>query len=173
MKFSRRILIALSGAGLLLLGACSSGQQAASPGSSPAASPSDSMSKMEQSSNTQGGQSIAPVTQTGEARMSLNTPANPLPQGKNMLMLTVMDAKGQPVAAKEVQVAMIMTAKEMDAMGMKGMGEGSAKTQVKPGTSPGVYEIETSFPFHGNWELKVNLKDAQPPASAVFNVAVK
>jgi len=170
MKLSRRILIALSGAGLVLLGACSSGQQAANPGTS---SSSDSMSKMEPSSSNQEGQRIAPVTQTGEARMSLNVAANPLAQGKNMLMLTVMDAKGQPVTAKEVQVAMMMTAKEMDAMGMKGMGEGSAKTQVKPGTSPGVYEIETSFPFHGNWELKVELKDAQSPASAVFNVAVK
>jgi hypothetical protein len=61
----------------------------------------------------------------------------------------------------------------MDAMGMKGMGEGSAKTQVKSAASPGTYDIETTIPFAGNWQLKVDLKEAKPPASAVFNLAVK
>ncbi len=171
MKFSKRILIVLSGAGLLLLGACSSGQQTASPGSSPAASPSGSMSKMEQPN--QGGQSLKPVSQTGEAQMTLSSTANPLPQGKNTLMLTVMDAQGQSIAAKDVQVAISMSAKEMDAMGMKGMGEGSAKTTMKPAAAPGQFEVATSLPFGGNWELKAEVKDAKSPASAVFKLAVK
>lgn len=171
MKFSKRILIVLSGAGLLLLGACSSGQQTASPGSSPAASPSGSMSKMEQPN--QGGQSLKPVSQTGEVQMTINPTASPLPQGKNTLMLTVMDAKGQPIAAKDVQVAISMSAKEMDAMGMKGMGEGSAKTTLTPAAAPGQFAIATSLPFGGNWQLKAEVNDAKPSASAVFKLAVK
>ncbi|NJN39311.1 MAG: hypothetical protein HC790_12345 [Acaryochloridaceae cyanobacterium CSU_3_4] len=85
----------------------------------------------------------------------------------------VMDAKEQPMVAQNVQAAMTMTVKEMDAMGMKGMGEGSAKTQVKPGSSVGTYDIGTTVPFAGNWQLKVDLKQAKPPASAIFNLAVK
>lgn len=173
MRFSKQFLVVLASAGLLLLGACSSGQQTASSGSSPAASPSNSIGKMEQPSSTQSGRSLTPISHTGDAQMTLNLPANPLPQGKNMLMLSVMDTKGQPVVAKEVQVAMTMTDKEMAMMGMKGMGEGSAKTTVKPAASPGQFEIGTSFPFGGNWDLKVDVKDVKPPASAAFKVPVK
>lgn len=173
MKFSGRILILLSGAGLLLLGACSGGQQTSSSGSSPAASPSDSMTKMEQPGGIQGSQTVIPTKQTGEAQITLNVSANPLPQGKNMLMLTVVDSKGQPLAAKELQVSMMMTPQEMDAMGMKGVGEGSAKTTVKPAASSGQFEIGTNFPFGGNWDLKVDVKDTKPPASAVFKIPVK
>lgn len=165
MQFPQRIFIFLGSVGLLFLGACSNGQQAATPDTSPAAEVT--------SGPTQRTQSLKPATQTGEVHMTLNVPAHPLPQGKNMLMLNVIDAKEQPVIAQNVQVAMTMTAKEMEAMGMKGMGEGSAKTQVKPASSPGTYDIETTIPFVGNWQLKVDLKEAQPPASAVFNLAVQ
>lgn len=165
MKLSKSILMFFGGAGLLLLAACSSGQPSAN--SSPATSP-DAMAKTEQSSNAQ---TIAPASQTGEARMMLD--AASLKQGKNTLTLMVKDAKGQPIAAKDVQVALVMSAKEMDAMGMKGMGEGSAKTQVKPATAPGTFAVEAEVPFSGNWQMKVDLKDAQPPASAVFNLPVK
>ena len=166
MKLSEQILIFFSGAGLLLLAACSSGQPSAS--NSPVAASPDAMAKTDQSSNAQ---VIAPATQTGEARMMLD--ATSLKQGKNTLMLTVKDAKGQPIAAKEVQVALLMSEKEMESMGMKGMGEGSAKTQVKPAAAPGTFEVETNLPFSGNWQMKVDLKDAQAPASAVFNLPVK
>ena len=99
--------------------------------------------------------------------------ATSLKQGKSTLMLTVKNAKGQPIAAKEVQVALLMSKKEMESMGMKNMGEVSAKTQVKPAAAPGVFKVETNLPFGGNWQMKVNLKDAQAPASAVFNLRVK
>jgi hypothetical protein len=88
-------------------------------------------------------------------------------------MLKVVDSSGKPLTNKAVQAQMTMTAKEMDAMGMKGMGAASAKTQVKPSTTPGLFAIETTIPFGGNWQLKVNLNTVQPPATAVFNLAVK
>lgn len=166
MQFSKTILILLGSAGVLFLGACSNGQEVTTPISSPAAETT--------SSPAQGTQSLKPAAETGAAQMSLNVPANPLSQGKNRLtLMTMMDAKAQPVDAKKVQVILRMSAKEMDSMGMKGMGEGSAKTQVKPASVPGTYDIETTVPFAGNWQLKVDLKQAKPPASAVFNLAVK
>lgn len=165
MHFPKRLFIFLGSAGLLFLAACSNGQETATSNSS-------SVPKTT-SSPTQGTQSLKPASRMGEIHMTLNVSANPLPQGKNTWTLMVMDAKEQPVVAQNVQVAMTMTAKEMDAMGMKGMGEGSAKTQVKPGSSAGTYDVETTVPFAGNWQLKVDLKEAKPPASAVFNLAVK
>lgn len=171
MRLSKQILMFLGGAGLLLLAACSSGQPSAS--SSPSAASPDAMAKtdMAKTDQSSNAQMIAPATQTGEARMMLD--AASLKQGKNTLTLTVKDAKGQPIAAKDVQVALMMSAKEMESMGMKGMGDGSAKTQVKPATAPGAFAVETDLPFSGNWQMKVDLKDAQPPASAVFNLPVK
>lgn len=166
MQFPKRFLILLGSTGLLFLGACSNGQEAATSSSSPATETT--------SSPAQGSQRLKPATETGAAQMSLNVPATPLSQGKNKLtLMTMMDTKAQPVDAKEVQVTLTMSAKEMDSMGMKGMGEGSAKTEVKPASSPGTYDIETTVPFAGNWQLKVDLKQAKPPASAVFNLAVK
>lgn len=125
------------------------------------------------SSKVKGAQGLKPATQTGKVRMPLKTASTPLKSGKNKLMLTIADAKGQPIAAKNIQAAMLMTAREMGAMGMSGMGQASAKTQVKPNNNPSVFEVETSFPYSGNWELRVNLTGTQPPASAVFKLAVK
>ncbi|BAU15780.1 hypothetical protein LEP3755_63450 (plasmid) [Leptolyngbya sp. NIES-3755] len=171
MKFSKPMLIFLSGAGLLLFAACSNGQPTANSPSS-IASP-DSMAKTETAKNTASSnlQMLTPTTQTGDARMTLD--ASSLKQGKNTLTLTAKDSKDQAIAAKDVQVAVTMSDKEMEAMGMKGMGEGAAKTQVKPAAAPGAYAVETELPFGGNWQLKVDLKDAQPPASAVFTLPVK
>lgn len=174
MTFFKHILIVFSSVGLLFLAACGNGQQSSPSSSGSAESPSASMSMSEagDSGMAQGEQKLEPVTQTGDARMTLGTTA-PIKQGKNTLMLTVVDPAGQPLDIKNVQAQMVMTAKEMDAMGMKGTGEGSAKTQVKPVSSPGTYDIETIVPFAGNWQLKVDLKEAKPPVSAVFNLAVK
>ena len=99
--------------------------------------------------------------------------ATSLQQGKSTLMLTVKNAKGQLIAAKDVQVALLMSEKEMESIGMKSMSEGLAKTQVKPVAAPGAFEVKTNLPFNGNWQMKVNLKDGQAPASAVFNLRVK
>lgn len=172
MKSFKLLLIALGSAGLISLGACNNGQQAANSGSSPAVSSSTTMPETEQSGKATGGQAIQPATQTGEARMSLNSAATPLKQGKNTLMLTVMDAKtGKPLAVKNVGVEMTMSEQEMKAMGMEGVG--TAKAQVKPASSPGMFEIQSNIPMSGKWQMKVNIKDTQPPASAVFDVAVK
>jgi len=174
MKSFKWLLMVLGSAGLISLGACSNGQQAANSGSSPAVSDSKTTPETSQSGIALAGQVIEPATQTGEARMTLKTAATPLKIGKNTLMLTVLDAKtGKPLAVKDVAVEMTMSEQEMKAMGMGGMGAGSAKTQVKPATSPGTFEIETSPPFGGKWQMKVNLKDTQPPASAIFALAVK
>lgn len=168
------LLMVLGIAGLISLGACSNGQQAANSGSSPAISFLNTMNETKQSDKAAGGQVVEPVTQTGEARMTLKTAATPLKTGKNALMLTVMDAKtGKPLAVKDVKVEMTMSEQEMKLMGMEGMGAGSAKTQVKPAASAGTFEIETSLPFGGKWQMKVNLKNTQPSASAVFDLAVK
>jgi hypothetical protein len=166
MRVSRRIFVGLSSVGLLLLGVLSHGQKAAFAASG-------LMASTEQVSKVKGDQGLKPATQTGKVRMTLKMASTPLKSGKNKLMLTITDAKGQPIAAKNVQVAMIMTAKEMDAMGMSGMGQASAKTQVKPIKNLGMFEVETSLPYGGNWELRVNLTDTQPPARAVFKLAVK
>ena len=119
MQFPKRVLILIGSAGFLFLGACSNAQEATTSSNSPAP---------ETSSSPSGSQILKPATQTGAAHMTLSAPANPLPQGKSVLTLT-MDSKDKPVADQDVQAAMTMTAKEMDAMGMKGMGDGSAKTQ--------------------------------------------
>lgn len=163
MKSFKLLLIVLSSGGLIFLAAWSNGQQIANLGMS-----------LAQASTASNGQVIKPTSQTGKARMTLNAAATPLKQGKNTLMLTIMDAKtSKPKAFKDVRVEMVMSEAEMKAMGMGGMGAGSAKTQVKPAASPGMFEIQTSLPFGGKWQMKVNIKDTQPPASAVFNVAVK
>jgi hypothetical protein len=172
MTSFKYILIVLSSVGLLFLAACGNGQQSSPSSSGSAESPSASMSEAGGSGMAQGKQKLEPATQTGDARITLGK-SDPLKQGKNTFMLTVVDPAGQPLDVKNVQAQMVMTAKEMDAMGMKGMGEGSAKTQVKSAASPGTYDIETTIPFAGNWQLKVDLKEAKPPASAVFNLAVK
>lgn len=163
MKSFKLLLIVLSSGGLVFLATWSNGQQIANLGIS-----------LAQAGTVSNGQVIKPTTQTGKARMTLNAADTPLKQGKNTLMLTVMDAKtGKPLAVKDVGVEIVMSEEEMKAMGMGGMGAGSAKTQVKPAASPGMFEIQTSLPFGGKWQMKVNIKDTQPPASAVFNVAVK
>lgn len=161
MKFSKLPLITIGSLGVSLLASCSNAQQV----STPASSPSVLVAKA-----ATGGQ-IEPNTHTGAAHITLKT-ATPLKMGKSTLILTVTDAKGKPLAAKNVTVEMVMTAQEMKAMGMDGMGAGSAKTKVKPGSKPGMFEVQTSLPYSGNWELKVSLKDPQP-SSAVFNLAVK
>ena len=157
MKFLRLPLIVLTSLGVGLLAFNSNAQQVNSPSALVAKA-------------ATGGQ-IEPNTHTGTAHITLKTSA-PLKMGKNTLMLTVTDAKGKLVAAKNVTVQMVMTAKEMKAMGMDGMGAGTAKTQVKPGAKPGTFEVQTSLPYRGNWELNVSVKDSQP-SSAVFNLAVK
>ncbi len=163
MKSLKLVLIILGSAGLISLGACNNGQTASSDSNQAVSSPSGTAT---------GSQVIKPASQTGSALMTLNAEAIPLKIGKNTLMLAVMDAKtGKPLAVKDVGVEMIMTEKEMKAMGMEGAG--SAKIEVKPATSPGMFAIQTSLPFGGNWQMKVNLKDAQPTASAVFDVVVK
>ncbi len=157
MKYFRLPLIVLTSLGVGLLASNSNAQQVNSPSVLVAKA-------------AKGGQ-IDPNTHTGTARITLKTSA-PLKMGKSTLMLTVTDAKGKPLAAKNVTAQMVMTAKEMKAMGMDGMGAGTAKTQVKPGSKPGTFEVQTSLPYGGNWELNVSVKDAQP-SSAVFNLAVK
>ena len=161
MKFFKLPLIIASSLGVSLLASCSNAQQA----NSPVNSPSVLVAKA-----ATGGQ-IEPDTHTGTAHITLKT-ATQLKMGKSTLMLTVTDAKGKPLASKNVTVQMVMTAKEMKAMGMDGMGAGTAKTQIKPGSKPGTFEIQTNLPYGGNWELNVSLRDA-PPNSAVFNLAVK
>ena len=161
MKFLRLPLIVLASLGVSLLASRSNAQHV----NTPVNSPSVLVAKA-----ATGGQ-IEPNTHTGTAHITLKTAA-PLKMGKSRLMLTVTDAKGKPLAAKNVTAQMVMTAKEMKAMGMEGMGAGTAKTQVKPGAKPGTFEVQTSLPYGGNWELNVSVKDAQP-SSAVFNLAVK
>ena len=161
MKFFKLPLIAIGSLGVSLLASCSNAQQVSTPASSP---------PVLVAKTAPGGQ-IEPNTHTGKAHITLKTAA-PLKIGKSTLMLTVTDAKGKPVAAKNVTVKMVMTAKEMKAMGMDGMGAGTAKTQVKPGATPGTFEVQTSLPYGGNWELNVSVKGTQP-SSAVFNLAVK
>lgn len=171
MKFSKQILIVLSSVGLIGLGAYSS---QASLDNSSTLFASSTITEAQQPDSLKIAQSFKPATQTGEVRMTLSGMSTPLKPGKQKLTLMVINAKtGKPTASKDVQVTLTMSAKEMDAMGMKGMGEGSAKTQVKPASSPGIYDIETTVPFAGNWQLKVDLKQAKPPANAVFNLAVK
>ncbi|MBC7879898.1 MAG: FixH family protein [Anaerolineae bacterium] len=110
--------------------------------------------------------------QTGSAHLVLDVPVSPLKQGKNTLTLKVTDAKtGKPLAIKDIKVETTMTAKEMEAMGMGGMGSGSAKTAISPTKAPGTYNLKTILPFGGNWQMKVSAK--QPSASAVFAVVVK
>lgn len=163
MKSFKLLLIVLSSGGLIFLAAWSNGQQIANLGMS-----------LAQAGPASNAQVIKPATQTGKVRITLNAAATPLKQGKNTLLLSVMDAKtSKPLAVKDVRVEMVMSEAEMKAMGMGGMGAGSAKTQVKPAASPGMFEIQTSLPFGGKWQMKVNIKDTKPPASAVFNVAVK
>ncbi|PHJ71120.1 hypothetical protein VF14_00390 [Nostoc linckia z18] len=163
MKSFKWLLIVIGSMGVISLGACSNGQQVDNSGNNPTVS---------SSKTTTGSQVIEPATQTGEAHMILNTEATPLKTGKSTLMLNVTDAKsGKPLAVKNVAVEMVMSEQEMKAMGMEGVG--TAKTQIKPTSSPGMFEIQSSLPYGGNWQLKVNLKDIQPTASAVFNVAVK
>lgn len=162
MKSFKLLLIVLSSGGLIFLAAWSNGQQIPNLGMS-----------LAQAGSASNAQVIKPATQTGKVRMTLKAAATPLKQGKNTLLLSVMDAKtSKPLAVKDVRVEMVMSEAEMKAMGMGGMGAGSAKTQVKPAASPGMFEIQTSLPFGGKWQMKVNIKDTQPPASAVFNVAV-
>jgi len=160
MKFFKLPLIVVSSLGVSLLASCSNAQQVNSPVNNPPVLVAKAA-----------GAQVEPNTHTGTARITLKTAA-PLKMGKNTLMLTVTDAKGKPLAAKNVTVQMVMTAKEMKAMGMDGMGAGTAKTQVKPGAKPGTFEVQTSLPYRGNWELNVSVKDSQP-SSAVFNLAVK
>ena len=160
MKFFKLPLIVVSSLGVSLLASCSNAQQVNSPANNPPVLV----------AKAAGGQ-VEPNTHTGTAHITLKTAA-PLKMGKNTLMLTVTDAKGKPLSAKNVTVQMVMTAKEMKAMGMDGMGAGTAKTQVKPGATPGTFEVQTSLPYGGNWELNVSVKGTQP-SSAVFNLAVK
>lgn len=173
MKSFKWLLIGLASTGVIFLGACSNGQQSANSGSSsPDLSSSKTVTETGQSSIASSSQVIEPATHMGEARMTLKTEATPLKTGKSTLKLNVTDAKtGKPLAAKNVAVQMVMSEQEMKAMGMEGVG--TAKTQVKSASSPGMFEIQTSLPYAGNWQLKVNLKDIQPTASAVFNLAVK
>lgn len=160
MQFPKQTVIVLGSAGLMVLGAYSYRQPAANAGSHP-------------STAIRIAQSLKPATQTSNVRMTLSIGATPLHPGKHKLMLTVMNANGQPIATKNVQVAMIMPAKAMAAMGMSGMGEGTAKTSIKPAAKPGTFEVESNLSYGGQWQLKVNVKDTQPPANAVFNIAVK
>ncbi len=158
----KRLIIALGIVGLISLGACSLGQPTASSSSKQAVS-------SESSTDTS---SLKPTTQTGEASITLNSVVTPLKTGKNTLMLSVMDAKtGKPLVVDNIKVEMVMTEKEMKVMGMDGTG--SAKTVVKPASSPGMFEISTSLPYAGNWQLKANIGDMQPPASAIFDLVVK
>ena len=159
MKSFKLPLIILASLGVSFLASCSNAQQV----NSPVNSPSVLVAKA-----ATGGQ-IEPNTHTGTAHITLKTAA-PLKIGKTTLLLTVIDAKGKP--AKNVTAQMVMTEKEMKGMGMEGMGAGTAKTQVKPGSAPGMFEVQTSLPYGGNWELRVSVKDTQP-SSAVFNLAVK
>jgi hypothetical protein len=173
MKFTKRILSSFSVIGLLFLGACSySSKPQADSSNSQNTPPSDAISKKEQSTITKGIQTITPKEKMGNSQMTLSV-ANPVQQGKNTLTLMVVDSEGKPLASKNVLVVTTMSAQEMDAMGMKGMGEGSAKTTVKPSALPGTFEINTDLPFGGTWHLKVDVKDTQPPANAIFDLAVK
>ena len=160
MKFVKWPLIVLGGLGVSLLVACSSTPQVEKPVSSPSAPISKAMT---------GEQTIEPATHIGKDHVSLKTAA--LAVGKNTLMLTVTDAKsGKPSAAKNVAVQMVMSEQEMKAMSMEGVG--TAKTEVKSGSSAGMFEIQTSLPYGGNWQLKVKTEDTSP-TNAVFNLAVK
>ena len=161
MKSFKLPLIVLTSLGVSFLASCSNAQQVNSPANNPPVLVAKAAT---------GGQ-VEPNTHTGTAHITLKTAA-PLKMGKSTLMLTVTDAKGKPLAAKNVTVQMVMTAKEMKAMGMDGMGAATAKTQVKLGATPGTFEVQTSLPYGGNWELNVSVKGTQP-SSAVFNLAVK
>lgn len=108
--------------------------------------------------------------QSGDARIALSAPSS-LKQGKNTFTLSLKDKSGKPLAAKDVKVEATMSEREMDTMGMKGMGGGSAKTEVTPGKAPGTFDVKTNLPFGGNWQMKVSFK--QPLTSAVFIVPVK
>lgn len=115
---------------------------------------------------------IKSTSPTGSARLVLDVPASPLKQGKHTFTLKVTDAKtGKPLALKDIKVETTMTAKEMEAMGMGGMGSGSAKTEISPAKAPGSYNVKTSLPYGGNWQVTVSAK--QPPLSAIFTVMVK
>ena len=103
--------------------------------------------------------------------MTLKAGNTPLKIGKNTLMLSVMDAKtGKPLAVKKIGIEMVMSAKEMKAMGMDGMGSGSAKTEVKS-ASMGMFKVTTNPSYGGNWQLQVKVKDIN--ANAVFDIVVK
>ena len=161
MKFSNWLLVALGSVGLVSIAACSNGQPTAS----------NHTQSIALESGTASGNVLKPITQTGAARMTLKAGNTPLKVGKNTLMLSVMDAKtGKPLAVKNVQVEMVMTAKEMTAMGMSGMGAGSAKTEVQP-ASMGMFKVTTNPGYGGNWQLQVKIKDLD--ANAVFDFAVK
>ncbi|WP_218079521.1 FixH family protein [Anthocerotibacter panamensis] len=113
---------------------------------------------------------LKPTTQMGPAKMILTVAATPLKTGKNTLTLKVTDAKGKPLATQDIKAKLTQSEQEMAAMGMAGMGSGSAKAEVKS-TAPGTFEISTRLPFGGKWDLQVSL--TKPPASASFSVPVK
>jgi YtkA-like len=115
---------------------------------------------------------IKPTTQAGSAKITLSAARVPLKVGKNVLTVNVSDTQGKPLTSKDFKAAITQSAKEMEMMGMGGMGIGSAKAEVKALT-PGVYEIKTTLPFGGKWDLQVTLNDTKPPASASFSFPVK
>ncbi len=167
MKFVKWHLTVLGSLGVSFLASCSNIPQ----GTTSVSSPSASKTMMEEQKITVGTVgAIEPVTQTGKDHISLKTTAE-LASGKNTLMLAVVDAKsGKPSAVKNVAVQMVMSEQEMKVMGMEGAG--TAKTQAKPGSALGMFEIQTSLPYGGKWQLKVTTDDLQP-TNAVFNLAVK
>jgi hypothetical protein len=162
MKSSNWLLVALGSIGLISIAACSNGQPAAS---------NHTERSIALESGTASGNVLKPSIQTGAARMTLKAGNTPLKIGKNTLMLSVMDAKtGKPLAVKKIGIEMVMSAKEMKAMGMDGMGAGSAKTEVKP-ASMGMFKVTTNPSYGGNWQLQVKVKDIN--ANAVFDIVVK
>ncbi len=115
---------------------------------------------------------IKPSTQVGAAKIVLIVASIPLKVGKNILMLKVSDAQNKPFISQDFKAVITQSAQEMAAMGMGDMGMAAAKVAVKA-TTPGVYEIKTSLPFGGKWNLQVNIKDTKPPARANFSFTVK
>jgi hypothetical protein len=104
---------------------------------------------------------FAVETAAGPYRLSVSTQPDPVPVGRANLVITVKDAKGQPVSGAQVRAI----------ARMPGMFMGEREQPATPDERPGVYVAPAVFGMAGGYEVEVSVSGPQGSAKGIAQLS--
>lgn len=99
----------------------------------------------------------------GNVQVQLISPANPVTQGDNQLILQAQDAAtGAPLPVSDLAVTA--------SMAMPNMAPMQTEVKITPGDRPGQFQVNTDFTMAGPWQITARVDDGEYQGQTTFTL---